>query len=392
MEATEKKTRKKERVPTKSKPKTKDKVVEVKLSQKKGRDSSSSSAPKKSKPKANKKSGAKKGTAKKSTAKKCAANKSVAKKSSSKKTPKKSTEKAVKKVSKAPKKAAKVSKLDQTAATNFERLKLPSPTKDQLKPFRDAAKECKKMRKAKERMKKRRKSFLAKAPRKGKRYTLDLRVHSPGSNVFQSPVSVDPIPAIVRLAKVKGIDVVGITDHADFSQIDAIKEAAKDTSVTVLPGLDLRCQMNESNWITIICLFPEEYGSAELSEVLERLRIPVEAYGSSDYCLELPFTDVVSVIEERGGVVIPSRIDRTPNQRSAIPTLIEELGFHAFDLVHPEKHDFFFERWPEGEFTFFSFSNANALGQIGSRSSLTKLCRPGFDGLKDLVSRRAKPF
>lgn len=377
MESTAQKTSSKKKQVKKSANKAKKiKVVEVKLSSK----AKKAKAPKnKVSPK---KVVSKKVTPRKVASKKAAANKStkitakkITKKVSSRKAPKRKTvsEKRVE---------------EKKVSAKLERVKIPSPTKKQLKPFLEAAKQTRKIRKEIENKKKRKKSFLAKPSRKGKKYTLDLRIHSPASNTFQSPASIDPVSAIISLAKVKGLDVIGITDHIAVSHIDRIKLAAEDSKVTVIPGLDLRCRVGDSNWVSIIALFPESHGQLELTQVLEGLEVPLSSYGSEEFCIKKPFAEVIELIESFQGVVIPSQVDKTPNQKCAIPKLINELGFHAFDLVHPEKNDFFNESWPEGEFTFFSFSNASALGQIGSRRSLTKLCKPGFEGIKELVARR----
>ena len=41
-----------------------------------------------------------------------------------------------------------------------------------------------------------------------------------------------------------------------------------------------------------------------------------------------------------------------------------------------------------GGFTFFSFSNANSLAQVGTRVTKAKLVSPDFQGIKQLVARR----
>src|SRR5262249_17492909 len=142
---------------------------------------------------------------------------------------------------------------------------------------------------------------------------------------------------------------------------------ATKTNLTILPGVDLCCQIGSCREGYVIALFPEMTTSADIFAMLDELKVPQTAYGHKDYCVELPFGEVIRIVESRGGAVIPSRIDKTPYRQLAIPVLVEEFGIHTFDLVHPENTEFFSDRWPGGRFTFFSFSNANALAQIGSR-------------------------
>ncbi len=263
-----------------------------------------------------------------------------------------------------------------------------SPSAASLKPFREAAKRNKALRKAKEKAKGKKTSFLAKPPRKGKKYEMDLRIHTPASEGFFSTGGVDPAPALVRLARVKGLHVIAITDYNSATYVDVLRELAAGTNLSLIPGLDLLCEVGGCDEISIIALFPEDKTSAELFSVLEELNVPEWAQGRSDFVIRKPFASVLEVIERNGGAVIPSRVDKTPFRKLAIPTLVEEFGIHCFDLIHPDVPEFFSSKWPNGGFNFFSFSNASALGQVGSRSVKVKLAEPGFAGLKELISRR----
>jgi hypothetical protein len=73
---------------------------------------------------------------------------------------------------------------------------------------------------------------------------------------------------------------------------------------------------------------------------------------------------------------------------SVIPELVENYGFRAFDLAYADSSAFFKKRWPKIKFQLFTFSDANALAQIGSRNAKVKMPTPGFEGLKDLISRQ----
>ncbi len=263
------------------------------------------------------------------------------------------------------------------------------PNLNVLKHFRRAAKETRKQLREKARELSKRSGFLAKAPKKGKRYAIDLRVHSPGTEGYLAPSGVDAAIAIVRLARVKGLTLLGLTDQYNASHVDQVKALAQNTSLTVLPGLDLCCRIGHCEEAQITALFPETHTSADLFQVLELLRVPPSAYGKTGYCIRLPFADVVDIVEQNGGVIIPSRVDRTPYSQLAIPTLVNEFGFHVFDLAYPDNPEYFRERWPQGGFSFFSFSGANSLGQIGNRASKLRLENPGFAAIRELVKRRA---
>lgn len=264
-----------------------------------------------------------------------------------------------------------------------------SPTTKMLSPFRKAAKENRRKQKEIERERREKRSFLAKQVKEGKQYTVDLRIHSPGSRGYFSLGGVDCGAALVRVAKVKGLDVIAITDHYNASHVDEVRQVGLEENIHVIPGIDLRCRIGECDEVFVTALFPETFDGSRLFGVIAELGVPEDAYGDVRYILGCSFNEVIEIVERNEGVVIPTRIDKTPYQQLAVPHLIEEYGFHAFDIVHPENLEFFRERWPEGQFTFFTFSNANSLAQVGSRVGKVRLTVPGFEGIKQLVQRRA---
>ncbi len=263
-----------------------------------------------------------------------------------------------------------------------------TPSTKVLKPFREAAKHNKKVLKNKEKARANRGAFIAKPPKKGKSYQIDLRIHSPASEGFCNTAGVNPSAALVRLAAVKGLDMIAVTDYHHAAFIDGVKEIAEKSKVTFIPGVALRCAIAGCSEVRFVALFPETFTGSDIFRVLDELEVPDSKYGQKDYCITRPFREVLQIVEKNSGVLIPSRIDRTPYCQLAIPTLVEEFGMRVFDLVHPDSPDFFREKWPSGGFTFLSFSNANTLGQIGSRSARIKLAAPGFAGLREIMQRR----
>lgn len=266
----------------------------------------------------------------------------------------------------------------------------PTPTITELKNFRKASEMRRKLREVSQHdVKATKRRFLAKEPAKGTRYSIDLRIHSPGTIGYFSAGGVDPGPAMLRLSKAKGLDMIGVTDYYNASAVDMLNRCKGTLPLTIIPGFDMRCEVSGCRDVFFTVLFPEETTSEMIFTVLQELRVPESVYGNREYCLPRPLGEVLEVIESHQGVAIPSRIDKTPYRQLAIPALVENFGFHTFDLIHPENTEFFRERWPEGEFTFLSFSNAHALAQIGSRRSNMRLEKPGFEGLKERVSRRS---
>lgn len=220
-----------------------------------------------------------------------------------------------------------------------------------------------------------------------KSYVMDLRVHSPSSLGYLGIDGLEAAPALVSLAKVKGLDVIAVTDFYSGAFIDKIVEAARGTPLIVIPGVDLRCVVGGCDDVIISCLFPESFTSATVDDFLGALGIPASAAGDASFIVKQDFDEVLRLIEEHGGAALPSRIDKTPHRLAALPVLVEKYGFRTFDLAYNDSSRHFKARWPGTKFNLYSFSNANALAQVGSRIARVKMLQPGFAGVREIVRR-----
>ncbi|MEN9846192.1 MAG: hypothetical protein RIS36_1339 [Pseudomonadota bacterium] len=228
---------------------------------------------------------------------------------------------------------------------------------------------------------------IEKSKTRQKSYVMDLRVQSPASMGYLGVEGLDSAPAIVRLAKVKGLDVIAITDFYSGEFIDRMVTAAKSSPLTVIPGVSVRCRVKTCSDVIISCLFPESIASRGISEFLRELQVPEDARGNPDYVITASIDHLLQSLSTRNGIAIPSRLDKTPHRLSIIPELVETYGFRAFDLAYADSSAYFKKRWPKLRFQLFTFSDANALAQIGSRNAKVKMPTPGFEGLKELIDR-----
>ncbi len=263
------------------------------------------------------------------------------------------------------------------------------PTAKLLRPFRKAAEQNRQQAKKLLRAKNQKGSFLAKPLKKGKRYLLDLRVHAEGTAGYFANGGIDPGPAIIRLAQVKGLHMIALTEFYEAQYLDRVRAAlTPECELLILPSVMLLCEVNGCREVPILVLLPEAATGETIYQLLDALGVPAAARGRKEFCLDRPFHEVLAVIESFGAVAIPSRVDKTPYRQLAIPALVEQYGLHAFDLAHPESPDYFRDRWPNGGFTFFSFSSASALGQIGNRVGKVSLPELSFQGIREVVQRR----
>lgn len=230
-------------------------------------------------------------------------------------------------------------------------------------------------------------SQIEKTKTRAKSYVMDLRVQSPATNTYLGVEGLDSAPAIVRLAKVKGLDVIAITDFYSAEFVDRMVAAAKSSPLTVIPGVSLRCKVRTCSEVILSCLFPESVTSSDIEGFLRDIQVPTNARGDADFVVAVSIDAVLHALSKLSGIAIPSRLDKTPHRASVIPELVETYGFRAFDLAYADSAAYFKKRWPKMKFQLFTFSDANALAQIGSRNVKVKLQNPGFEGIRELAGR-----
>lgn len=224
---------------------------------------------------------------------------------------------------------------------------------------------------------------------KGSNYVLDLKVNSPASLDYLSIDGLESAPAMVRLSKVKGLDVIAITDLYSGDFVDPLVTAAEGSRLTVIPGVSLRCSVGACNDVILSCLFPETTTTTEIKSFLADLDIPEDVAGNASYVVRHPLDMILHKLDERQAVTIPTRIDKTPHRLEALGDLVETYGFRAFDLAYSDTANTFKQRWPNLKFQLFSFSDAYGLAQIGSRSARVKMTSPGFAGVREIVARQS---
>ena len=174
------------------------------------------------------------------------------------------------------------------------------------------------------------------------RVEADLHVHT----LLSACAQVEMIPSlIVRKAERKGLDVIAITDHNSAENAQAVIEAAKDSSVKVLPGIEAWSRED----VHVVCVFDNMTEALALQEELYahlpqawghhsfRDQMIVDADGEflgyNEHLCSVPTSlnldEIVEKVESLSGLAIPSHVDRS------VMSLISALGFVPEDLKVP---------------------------------------------------------
>ncbi|MBM3187264.1 MAG: histidinol-phosphatase [Chloroflexi bacterium] len=198
-------------------------------------------------------------------------------------------------------------------------------------------------------------------------------------------------PFIIKQAQMLGLGLVAITDHNTVDNVAAVRRAADNTGITVLPGMEVQTR-EEAH---ILCLFERldqaEVWGEQVTACLPPLRNDEGVFGAQFVVDEtgdlirmnerlliasttLSVEEVVRRVRELGGLAIAAHVDRPSF------SLLSNLGFippglelaaleisarttpEAFRAAHPELAD-----WPcvtSGDAHRLSEMRANTLFQV----------------------------
>lgn len=152
----------------------------------------------------------------------------------------------------------------------------------------------------------------------------DLHIHS-----ALSPCALEEMSPnnIVNMALISDLDVIAVTDHNSAKNMKSILEVAKNTTLVVIPGIEVESREE----IHVVCLFPnlemifamQEFVYANLTMLKNKPKVlgnqllfddEDEIIGIEDQLLsfatKISFEKIILKTHELGGIAIPAHIDR----------------------------------------------------------------------------------
>ncbi len=151
----------------------------------------------------------------------------------------------------------------------------------------------------------------------------DLQVHTPADPQFPVEEPKDPNArrALARdyleVARQRGLEVVGITEHNDVSWIADLRYAAKGLGLYLLPGFEVETKEG----IHVLCLFDPDTKVERLEEFLVQLGLTAEKRAQRRHQIpanrDLP--DLLDFIQDVcGGVCIAAHIESSKGLLTAV--------------------------------------------------------------------------
>lgn len=232
----------------------------------------------------------------------------------------------------------------------------------------------------------------------------DLHIHtllSPCGDLEMSPVN------IVRQAREKGLDLIGITDHNSTRQAPLVQEYGKNAGITVLLGVEI----NTREEVHCLAFFPTREKLDEFQEYLDRY-LPDIPNDPDKFGYQVVIdTDEMIVYEEPrllisaidqeigsvekevhrlGGIFIPAHINKS------YASIVAQLGFIPPDLhcdalevsPHITPEQYLRENpWLQA-YPFIQSSDAHYIGDIGKASTGLTVDDTSFDAVRRALADR----
>jgi len=142
----------------------------------------------------------------------------------------------------------------------------------------------------------------------------------------------------VQRAIEQGLDCVAVTDHNTPSGISAIQEAARETKLTVFPGIEITCDTSK---IHLLILFDPSKGEEDIKSFLSKCDIEHSQYGKQDATTTKSVFEVADIATEKcDALVIPAHIDEFAGLNSLSIQNLEKFysrnDINAVQVVHKE--------------------------------------------------------
>ena len=234
-------------------------------------------------------------------------------------------------------------------------------------------------------------------------YKADLHIHtvlSPCAELTMGPID------IVKAAVRQKIDIIAITDHNSAENIQAVMDAAKGTSLFVIPGIEVYSREDAH----LITLFPDMDSVLAFQDYLYQHLMPGEYDASmlgpqyicdadeniiaeSKRMLSLPVDQSVYAISdkvtENGGIIYPAHIDRQSHSLlrclGSIPT---DLPFNAVEISQSwetaVRNFRFLKNTP---LSVITASDAHDISLLGSKTTWFYLEKPCFTEIVKALGR-----
>jgi len=230
-----------------------------------------------------------------------------------------------------------------------------------------------------------------------KEFKADMHIHtclSPCADLEMSPKN------IVKEAKKKGLDIIGICDHNSAENFPAVEKSGNKEGIKVIGGMEITTREE----VHVLALFENEKDLFSMQEAVysnlhgindeERYGLQV-VVNENDVVLsfnnrlligatEMSVEEVVDLIHQFNGIAIAAHVDREGFSIIAnLGFIPENLELDALEIVEPSKRDKFNT---DKNFVFITSSDAHFINDIGKRYTCFLMKESTFEEIRKCLS------
>ena len=231
-----------------------------------------------------------------------------------------------------------------------------------------------------------------------KRYNADLHIHtclSPCADIKMSP------RMIVKEAKERGLDIIGICDHNSAENFPAVEKSADLEGIKVIGGIEITSREE----VHVLALFGNERDLFTMQEVVyehlhgvndeERYGLQIvvnendEVLGFNNKLLigatDLSIEEMVDLIHEFNGIAIASHVDREGfSIITNLGFIPEDLKLDALEIIDPSGRD----KINSGkDFVYITSSDAHVIHDIGKRYTGFLMSESTFEEIRKCICK-----
>lgn len=173
---------------------------------------------------------------------------------------------------------------------------------------------------------------------------VDLHIHTPASKDFVGKCSPKDI---VDTAISKGIEVLAVTDHNTGEWIDQLKDAARGTALTIIPGVEITTGDAK---VHVLAYFDVTAGSSTIRELLIALGMSEKDFGLQETFCHKSVIEVIDIVTSQrfSGLAVLAHADSSNgvvNVMKGQPriSVIQHKKLSAIEIVNLEKESSFFD-------------------------------------------------
>lgn len=229
------------------------------------------------------------------------------------------------------------------------------------------------------------------------RAAVDLHIHtalSPCADKEMTPNN------IARMASLKGLDFIAITDHNTMENYGAVSQCSQQLGVIAIPGMEIETREE----VHLVCLFPGLEQALKMQEIIYASLPPAENReeilgqqilmdGSDNitgYKKQLLLTasrlgveDIYFIVNSLEGVVIPAHVDRSSYSIiSNLGFIPSDLGFRYLEISRKcNLTEFLNQNKGLEDYLILKSSDAHVLGDILERECFVEVVEKSIRGL-----------